>query len=214
MQVTDIQPQKKRQGFFNIFIDGKYSFAISAELLLKHKLKSGLDIGQEKIDKIIKEAEYGKWFDATLNFLSYRPHSQSEVRDYLKRKQVGETVEQAIIEKLIRLKFLDDREFAKWFIEQRQTFRPKGKHLLKLELLNKGISREIIEEALSSTESRTEFEVAKELAQKKLSFLHNYPIQKQREKIVSFLGRRGYSWDVISKVLSNIKLIKYAYERD
>ncbi len=207
MQITDIRPQKKRQGFFNIFVDGKYSFAVSAEILLKHKLKSGQDLSQEKIDEIIKKAEFGKWFDATLKFLSYRPHSRSEVSSYLKRKQVGDAIEKAIIEKLIRLKFLDDREFAKWFVAQRQTFRPKGKQLIKLELLNKGIAKDIIEQVISVPNAVvSEADLAWKAVEKKLALWKNFSGYDQSRRISNYLARRGFSWDIIKDVCKRVRI--------
>ncbi|MFZ5365991.1 MAG: RecX family transcriptional regulator [Patescibacteria group bacterium] len=201
-QITDIKPQKRKKRF-NIYVDGKFSFAVSAEALAKAELKIDQEISDQKIEELIKEDDFVKVYDRVLKFFSYRPRSEKELKDWFKKKQVGEETQKLIYQKLKNLGYLNDEEFARWWIEQRTTFRPASSRLLALELRQKGISREIIDKQLSNLAIKqfSEIELAKKVAEKKLKSLRHYSYLEQRQKLVSALARRGFSWEVIKEVI-------------
>jgi len=203
--ISDIKPQKKlRSGEprFNIFIDGLFGFSLPAETLVKSGLKIGQQLSAEEIDKLVKENDYLKYFNLVLKFISFRPRSGKEILDWLKRKDVGKSVQVMILAKLKHLGYLDDEEFVKWWIEQRTTFRPSGKRAIEMELRQKGISREVIEHGTHNMEHGTkEYDLAKKAIEKKLSLWKNLPPDKFRQKLSSFLARRGFSWETIGRVI-------------
>lgn len=145
------------------------------------------ELSSQDLNKIIDESEFGKLFNAALNFLSYRPRSEWEVRRKLKFKTKDERLIDNVVEKLKKIGQINDQEFAKWFVEQRQTFRPKGKRLIRLELRRVGV-KENVESNISETE----------LAKRALKKLHG---EKSKEKVQRFLASRGFDWDVVSDIL-------------
>jgi len=200
--VTSIKPQKRRQRF-NIYLDGKFAFAVPGETLVK----SGLAVNQKLSEKDIKTLKYkdakSKLYDKALRFLSYRPRSEKEIRDYLKKKTGEEKTIEKIIKKLKKQALIDDRIFADWWLEQRSRFRPKGRQALWLELFKKGISKEIIEEILFSEKEELVF--ARKASLKKLKAYQNLEPYQWRQKMIGFLARRGFSWETIKNVLEEIQ---------
>ena len=87
-----------------------------------------------------------KFYKAAFRFLSFRPRSEKEVKRLLKKKKCDELTSQRIIENLKEHKFLNDEEFARWWIEQRTFIKPKAWRVIKFELKQKGIAEEIIAE--------------------------------------------------------------------
>ena len=203
-QITDIKPQK-RPGRFNIYLNGKYAFAVSAESFVKANLNINQEISSDTVEKLIKDDEFGKTFDNSLKFISFRPRSEKELQNWFKRKEVGEETQKLVIKKLKHLGFLNDEEFAKWWIEQRTTFHPSGQRLIKMELKQKGISDEIIE-GIMNNESRImgEKELAKKVLEKKLPRLKNYKRQELRKKLQNLLAQRGFSWEVIKELVDTL----------
>jgi len=199
--ITSIKPQKNRKRF-NIYLDGKFAFALSAEALVKADLK----IDQETTEKDVEILRYkdsrDKLYNKALKFLSYRPRSEREVRDYLEKKGGDTKIVEEITGKLKKQNLVDDHAFTTWWIEQRSRFRPKGKHLLWLELLKKGIKKEIIEDSLFS--EKEELDLAKKAARKKVKSYKNLEPLEFRQKMTAFLARRGFNWEVIKKVLEEI----------
>jgi len=146
---------------------------------------------------------FDRYFNLSLRFISYRPRSKKEVFNYLKEKSkkaphLDEKVIAKIMQRLVDLKFIDDLEFAKFWIRSRK----KGFKILKFELIQKGISKEIIEKAVSEFDLKAkEDDLIEKLIEKKKKSLSKYPKQKAYEKLFSFLLRKGFDYDAIRKSL-------------
>ena len=207
--ITDIKPQKNNKRF-NIYLDGQFAFGLPAETLVKAGLKIDQEISEEKIERLIKEDDFVRIYNRVLKFLSFRPRSEKELKDWSKKKNVGEETQKLVYQRLKHLGYLNDEEFAKWWIEQRTTFRPSGARLIALELRQKGVPREIIDKLLFSSPSAliTERAQALKIAKKKRERLKGLSHREAREKLGAFLARRGFSWETIEEVLVDEKLGK------
>jgi regulatory protein len=153
------------------------------------------------------------FYKKALNFLSFRPRSEKEIRNYLSGKErpsfirkiipSEETIEK-IISKLKEYKFLNDEEFAKWWIEQRTLIKPKAGRVIRMELKQKGIDKELVDELLKN-EKESDFEKAKKLAEKRMP---RYSKIKEKRKVFEKLGRflvsKGFNYDIIKEVIDQI----------
>jgi len=153
----------------------------------------------------MEDDDYQRLRDYSLRLLSFRPRSVKEISDKLKKFAQKRNFPDRFVEKiLVELKnqrFLDDKEFARWWIGQRQSYKPKGKKAIITELLQKGIPKEIIEEAVASGGENNEYELAMRVIDKKLSHLKHLPSEKLKIKIRDLLLRRGFDWETIYKVI-------------
>jgi len=143
-----------------------------------------------------------KPLDRAYRFLSFRPRSEKEIKNYLKRKKVPDEAIQKVVDELKRQKLVDDLEFARWWIEQRQTFRPKGKIALQMELGQKGVDREVTQGVID--EMVDELALAKKAFQKKKVAYEKLSQREFRQKMSAFLARRGFSWSTIKETLDEL----------
>ena len=192
--ITSIKLQKNQKRF-NIYLDYKFAFAVSAEALTKADLKVDQEITEREIERLRYKDTKSKLYDRVLKFLSYRPRSEKEIRDYLKKKSQETKIIEEIIVKLKKQNLVDDRAFATWWVEQRSRFRPKGRYLIRSELFKKGVKEEIISSSLFS--EKEEIDLAKKAARKKIKSYN-------RQKMVAFLSRRVFNWEIIKKVIDEI----------
>ncbi len=208
-KITAISPQKKKSDRFNVFLDEKFAFGIEGETLLGHNLKVGKILSEEEISKIIKKEQGTKLLDLATNFLSYRPRSEKEVRDYLIKKistreniKFSEARESPLIDQVIsklkKYKYLDDLEFAKWHVAARTGLRPKGRTIIKLELKKKGISQEIIDQIPAVDETI----LAKIAIEKKIPRWQNLPSLEYKKKFYQYLASRGFDYDTIKETFA------------
>ena len=202
--ITSIKPQKNNKRL-NIYIDNKFAFGLDLDNFVKFHLKVDQELDEKQINKIIKEAEFKKILDKLLNFATLRPRSEKEIKDYLKRKKSPESITEELFKRLNNLELIDDTEFARWWVEQRQSFSPKTKRVLSNELRIKGIDREIIKEILEETEIDEE-KIAKELIIKKMYKWEKLDDKIRRQKISQYLAGRGFDWNIIGKVVKLEKL--------
>ncbi len=144
-----------------------------------------------------------KYLENTYRYLSIRNRSEKEIRDYLNTKNAEPEIVEHIVELLKKQKFLDDEVFARGWVTSRARLRPKGKSALKFELLQKGISKELIEKILhEENEDRPdELTQAKNLIGRRMEKLQDAPRQEIYNKVGSFLARRGFDWGTIKKAI-------------
>lgn len=142
---------------------------------------------------------FEKYYNYSLRFLSYRPRSEKEIRDYLKKKKVSQDIIQQIIAKLKEHKFLNDEEFTKWWVESRTRFKPRSLRLIKMELKQKGISSDIIDAQVSN-----DFEQAKKLAEKKIARYKGLSKNQLYQKLGGLLSRRGFNYETVKKVIDEV----------
>lgn len=152
-------------------------------------------------------------YNRALHFLSFRPRSEKEMKDFLEKKLVKKKITdgqliQSIKEKVICLlkdqKLINDSDFAFWWVDQRLTFKPKGKKAIRFELLKKGIDKEIIEQVLLTISSQQLTILAKKLVEKKIKLYQHLPIIKQKQKLFSFLFRRGFDFNLSKTVIDEM----------
>lgn len=157
---------------------------------------------------------FEKLYNKALRFLSYRPRSEKEVRENLSKKsrksrkveQIDEEIINQVIDKLKQQRFLNDEEFARWWIEQRTKFSPRGLRLIKIELRQKGISDELIELGTKNQElgKEDDLTLAKDLVRKKLPRYKNLEKKEICQKLGAFLARRGFDWDIIKQSIDEV----------
>lgn len=213
-QVTAIEPQKKKPGRFNIFLDDKFAFAIDEINLAQSHLKPGQVLTGEQVTTFIVKNRSGQLLDYSLRFLSYRPRSEKEVVDYLAKKiskfenikfqQAKESPQiQIITKKLKKYNYLDDRQFAKWLVRSRARSQPRGVAHLRAELRMKGIDRDIIENILENAVDERKLALAS-LAKlvKKWPKLKGLELKK---KVYQYLASRGFSYETIKEVFAKLQ---------
>lgn len=161
-------------------------------------------------------SDFEKHLNKAISFLSRRPRSEKEVRDNLLKKKAPPEVVDQIISWLKERKFLNDEEFARWWIEQRARFRPKGQRMIRIELKQKGITEDVINAAITNQESSqsegldeqtgisNDEEMARKLVEKKISKYKHLPKQEIYQKLGAFLARRGFDWETIKKTIDII----------
>jgi regulatory protein len=156
---------------------------------------------------------YEVFLNSALRFLAFRPRSEKEVRDNLKKKNVPQEVVEQIITRLKDNKFLNDEEFARWWIDQSLRIRHRSKRVIEIELKQKGVERDIIEQAISSFKflvfndsqgGLSDLETARALVQKKIARYKHLPKQEIYQKLGALLGRRGFDWETIKRSIDYV----------
>lgn len=197
--ITSIKQQKVKNRV-NVYLDDKFGFGIDLDNFVLLHLKINQELADTEIEEIIRKAEFQKTFDKLLRFAMVRPRSEKEIKDYFKRKRTNELIHLQLIEKLKHFELLDDQKFAKWWVEQRQGFRPKPKRILNNELRIKGIKPDVIEQVLEEAKVDEE-KMARDLIERKMYKWKNLEPRIAKQKMSQYLAGKGFSWDVIEGVV-------------
>ncbi len=176
-------------------MDDEYAFSLQE--LTAAQLVVGQELTDEEVRRLqaLDEAERG--YSNALHYLSYRPRSEEEVKRYLERKGLRSEQIEDILNRLDRANLVDDQEFARLWVENREAFRPRGRRALYAELRQKGVDRQIIEEAIEDVD---EDAGAIKAAESRVRRLANLDRQTFYRRLLGFLQRRGFAYDVSRRV--------------
>lgn len=194
MRISDIKHQVKRRDRYSVYVDGSYSCSFSDTELLNLGLHTGQEISEAELRELKRSSEQDKAYVRTIDLLSRRARSEWELRDYLKRKDNDEETIELILNKLRKLGYVDDADFARRWIDNRRLLKTTSKRKLRQELQQKRIDSSIIDEALAQDET-DEREILRQIIEKKRA---RYP---DKLKLMQFLTRQGFSYDDIKAVL-------------
>ena len=162
----------------------------------------GQDLDEGEIARLKDTDEHEITYQKALHFLSYRPRSSMEVRQNLSKRHIPEALIDETIERLQKAKLVNDEAFAQAWVENRNSFHPRGKAALRSELRRKGLSEEIVQSVLDTQvdEESLAINAARKYAQRLASL--EWP--EFRQKLGGFLARRGFSYDTLAPVVSEI----------
>lgn len=199
-RITAIAAQAKTRRHLgervNIFIDGDYSFSLDTALIEKFQLGHGFQVDAITLERLLQADGDAKVRARALHFLSYRPRSRDEVRQRLIRDGWAEDVVDRVLDKLREQGYLNDAVFAGLWVEHRTLGKPRGANALQQELRRKGISKEIISEALPTASQELENAVvtARSILQSKSRQWSNLDDKERQTKLIQTLQRRGFSF--------------------
>lgn len=198
-KISALKQQVRNKQRVSVFLDGEFAFGLPDIVAV------GLRVDQELTDDQIADLQGRATIEAckqsAIRFISYRPRSSAEVERNLKEKGYEPPVIEHVLAWLPTVHLLDDHEFARYWIEQRETFKPRSRRALAMELRQKGIAREIIDELLDDVD---EVESAMRAAKKRVGRWEHLPEQEFRMKLYRYLQGRGFGYGISREVADEL----------
>lgn len=142
--------------------------------------------------------------DKALELLSFRARSESELEQRLRREDHAPAAIAATLLRCRELGYLDDRAFALSHVRDRLRLNPRGRRALRSELYRKGVDRDVAEEAIEEAfaeSGRSERELARELAEKRVGSLDRLELAAARRRLSAYLARRGFPGTIVRDVV-------------
>lgn len=197
-KVTALKVQARNKNRVNVYLDDEFAFGlVKIEAI---RLRIGQELSEAAIEGL-KSADGSEMaYEKALNFLSYRPRSETEIRRYLQKKELPEEQMAGVVERLKRAGLVDDKGFAELWVENRTTFKPKAKRALQAELKAKGVGGQEIAAALAGVD---EVAAARQLAVARAPRLLRQKLTRLefKKKLSEYLARRGFNYETISEAV-------------
>jgi regulatory protein len=200
-KVTGLKKSKGREKRIEVFLDGKPALNLLAEVALLEKLEVGQEINAGRLESLAGLDRFQRCYNAAVRYLSYRPRSEGEIKQRLLRHGYDDTCAGKVITRLREQGLVDDTAFARFWIDNRGTFRPRSRRMTRLELRRKGLDADVIEQAVRDIDDR-ESAYRAALSRTRRLFPSDYPVYRRR--LGQYLGRRGFSYDVINETVQKI----------
>lgn len=203
-RITRLERQKRNKQRINVYINEEYAFALHEDVLIKYRLTKGAELNEADMRELLEAEERSRAEQYALRYIGHRPRTMEELRGYLHGKGFPDEVAVEIVARFVERKYLDDRLYAKQWIEERMRLKPRGRHLLQQELHHKGIDKRLIAEALNELDRDEEYEACLICARKKNARRTFVSHAEMRSKTGAFLQRKGFPLDTINRVLCDL----------
>ena len=201
--ITKIEAQKRSKDRVNMYVDEEYFMAVYAELVYTHSLKKGMEIDKDSLESLLHDEIYMKAKNKALSILSKSDQSEKKLREKL-LNDYDENIVEEVIEFLKGYKLINDNLLAEKIVHDNMNLSKFGKNKIKQNLYNKGIAASDIQDAISQIDPDEEYENAKYLAEKRLKRLKGEDKNKINQKIYQHLAYKGFSYDIIKRVLREL----------
>lgn len=203
-KITDIQPHPEIQAHHQLSFNQKPSIVIHSSFVEKFGLRIGLEIEAQVIKKIIAADEAMRAKNYALGLLREDIYSKTEMTKLLEREGYGNKTIEVIIKELIYSGHIRDRQFAEKWIKRRLKTNPRGKTLLKRELIDRGVDSETAEKVVAEVTVEAVEELALKIAQKQVRHYKKLPVDVAKRRLHGYLARRGFESDVILQIIHQV----------
>lgn len=194
---------KKKNSWYDILLEDGRKFLIHEELILKYKLLITKDIDELTEEKILKENNIFFAYDKALKYITRKMRSVFEIESYLYKLEIEENIINQVILKLNSLGYLNDREYAKCYVNDSIYLSNDGPNKIIFNLKKNKISDEIITEVIDVFDYEKQEEKVNKLIQKHIKSNTNKSLNFLKQKIVVNLVNLGYDRQLIINLLEN-----------
>lgn len=200
-KITGLKAARGRDKRINLYLDGRFALKIQAETALKEGLKVGQELPAERLESLAEKDLRQRCYNTAVRYLAYRPRSETEVRQRLQRHGYESGCIESTVNKLKSQGFIDDVAFARFWKENRESFRPQSRRLTSLELLRKGLNKEIIDEVVKDVDDG---EFAYRAAVARAGRLPTGDFQVFRRRLGQFLVRKGFDYGTVQETVARV----------
>ena len=203
--IKSIQPIKRRKDLFNVQFNDEEKIQVSASAISRFDLYAGKELKQSQMTELVSASQISSLKTYCFAILARKMYTVSEIENKLRQKTKNPNYIESIINDLKKLKLLDDTDYAEVYIRSMKSKKKYSWKEIRFRLYQKGITLD--PENINNEEIETyEFETALGLVGKKIN-LDSAPDKylKERKKIFDYLFRKGFSMEIINRVLSQFR---------
>lgn len=199
-KVTAIR-EGRRGKRVNVFLDGKFAFSLETEVAVREGLGVGQELSEGDIEALTGADLFQRCLNAALRYLGYRPRSEAELRQRLRRRGFNGGNVEATLDKLKEQGLVNDLAFAEFWKDTRQSFSPRSQWLTRAELRQKGVAEDIIDRVVADVDDE---DSAYRAAASKARSLPKTDYQSFRRRLGEYLKRRGFGYGVINHTVQQV----------
>ena len=183
-------------------LDHQQTFYITEDTIVRFMLSRDKVISKEEFTEIQDFAQFSYGKNLALYHLSFKARTEKEVREYLKKYDIEDTIASQVIANLKDENWINDHQYAYSIINANQLSGDKGPYLLSQKLAQKGVPKSTIESVLKDFDFT---EVAQRVAEKLLKkYTGKLPARALQEKIIQNLTNKGFSYSDAKGAFDNL----------
>ena len=198
-RVTGVEPQARHPNRYNLYIDDHFALGLSA--LVAVRVRVGQELSAQQVQALALEEQAEAAHEYALRRLETRPRSEQEIRRALAGKKFSEEIVDRVIGRLAEAGLLSDRDFAKFWVENREGFKPRSARALRYELRQKGVPPDEIARVLKHVDEQ---DSAYRAARPRAERWKGLAAEEFKAKLSGFLARRGFDYQVTRSTVARL----------
>lgn len=201
MEITRLEEEQKK---IKVYIDGEYAFLLYPKDIYKFKLSVGEELSQKLYDEILNDTIYFRAKQKALAILKFMDRTELELRQKLSVAGYNEDIIEKTIAYISSYGYINDERLASAYTRARKN--SKSKLVIKTELIQKGIEKDIIdsifqEEYDCKDQEDSEMIALKKAIAKKSSNPESLKYE-EKQKLIASLYRKGFDIGKIKQILN------------
>lgn len=206
-KIIEIKPQVRNPQRKTLLFDDGSVFGISEDVFISHNFEISLEISEDSYSKLVGDELKVKGYNSALRLLGYRMRSCAEMKQRLAEKKYPKNIIDEIIDKLLKIEYLNDAIFANAFAHDKVKSKKIGSMALRMEFIPHKIDSDILEKTIDAVyEKYPVSDLIKQLLDKKKIQFRTKLDQKTKKRIQDLLERKGFSWNDISSVFTELEI--------
>ena len=129
-------------------------------------------------------------------------HCQQEMRDKMRRWELDEMVQNRIIARLVKERYIDDERYARAFVKDKIRYNKWGRRKVQQALWQKRIDSDIQQRVLDEIDEKEYLDVLRPLLKQKRKSIRAASDYELNQKLVRFALGRGFGFDIIRQCLN------------
>jgi len=201
--VLSISSVRRIHGLAILTLSNSETLSMPRAMLRERPYRSGMPFDKTSFDVFLRERSYSFAMDKAIALLASRARTEKEIVDALRKNAYPEEAIARVMARLLEAGYLNDADFAEHWAASRIN-KGMGSLRIRMELRQKGVSQEEIDEALSSLDEEEILSGAVRIAEKAARG-KDLSSSADRQKILSALARRGYDFSTAKQALEALQ---------
>lgn len=178
--------------------------SVHEDIMIRFRLFKGQFLLRSQVEEIRNEDERYKAYALAIAYLGAKPRTRKAIGQYLGRKELQEDNIEYALNRLESEQLVDDEQYARQFATSRMRSGQKGRLMIRQELQQRGVPKQVAAEAVTELDRESELDAAKTLAEKKSRTIKG-DMKQRKAKLMGFLMRRGFPGDVVREAIRGIE---------
>ena len=206
--VTALVPSSRREGRFDVMVDGVVAATVGAESVSRLRISVGMALDERRLAALDEEGRVMGAVDRALDALAFRDRSAMELRRFLQRKGVDASVAEVAVARLVESGVVDDARFSRSLARSRVAGAGASRRRVGQDLARRGVAPAVAEQAIAEVwveEQVDDDEAVLALARKRARTLVGLEERVRERRLYGYLARRGYDPDQIRHALDTLE---------
>lgn len=197
MTVTKIEPVSKTR--YRVYVDEKPVFVLYKGELSRYHIYVDEEIDGKVYEAVLNTVVRKRAKARALHLLNCMGRTEAQLRAKLEQGGYTEEIVEEAVAYVKSFGYLNDREYARSFIEGRKE--KKSRRELLGSLLRRGIAKEEAERALEEYYDQEDSEAAIKAILRRKKFEPENADRIQKQKMGGYLMRKGFKYDEVRRIL-------------